>query len=159
MIKRKIISKLTPSGQRMAISVRLLRTGVFTRSVCHEKNNVEKWWDWGIAQEHGESVWSLPPEKRKVMGAALYSKYGTDEEYRTLCNEIISELVISASQVNDPRNKVKVMETLNFSRIATEKEDGTSGFVFIHNWATGWQELIFSTAIDAAAWIKKVNAA
>ena len=49
------------------------------------------------------------------------------------------------------------MDTLNFVRVATEAKDTHSGFLYIHNWATGWQELIFSSKEAAESWITIVN--
>ena len=49
------------------------------------------------------------------------------------------------------------MDTLNFVRVARESKDGSNGFIYIHSWATGWQELIFSSKEDAESWITIVN--
>jgi len=46
------------------------------------------------------------------------------------------------------------METLNFVRVATEAKDSVGGFLYIHYWATGWQELVFSSKENADTWIK-----
>ena len=45
------------------------------------------------------------------------------------------------------------METLNFVRVATEKKDNAKGFIYMHNWATGWQELVFNSKESAEAWL------
>jgi hypothetical protein len=49
------------------------------------------------------------------------------------------------------------METLNFVRVATKAKDNADGFLYIHNWATGWQELIFHTKEEAALWVNSLN--
>lgn len=48
------------------------------------------------------------------------------------------------------------METLNFVRVATKAKDNADGFLYIHNWPTGWQELIFHTKEEAALWVKNL---
>ena len=48
-------------------------------------------------------------------------------------------------------------ETLNFVRVARESKDSHNGFLYIHNWATGFQELIFSSEEAAETWIEIQN--
>jgi hypothetical protein len=49
------------------------------------------------------------------------------------------------------------METLNFLRKAKKQKDGYDGFLYLHRWDTGWQELIFNSKEDADKYIKKLN--
>ena len=49
------------------------------------------------------------------------------------------------------------MQTLNFVRIARESKDNANGFLYVHNWETGFQELIFKSKEEAEEWIKIVN--
>ena len=44
-------------------------------------------------------------------------------------------------------------ETLNYLRAATVKLDGADGFLYIHHWATGWQELVFQSHAAAARFL------
>jgi hypothetical protein len=44
-------------------------------------------------------------------------------------------------------------ETINYLRAATVKVDGADGFLYIHHWATGWQELVFQSHEAAAQYI------
>ena len=44
-------------------------------------------------------------------------------------------------------------EPLNYLRAATVKLDGADGFLYIHHWATGWQELVFQSHEAAAQYI------
>lgn len=48
-------------------------------------------------------------------------------------------------------------QTLKFLRIATAKKDGYDGFLFLHVWSTGWQELIFSSMEKAQKFIDDEN--
>jgi len=48
-------------------------------------------------------------------------------------------------------------ETLNFVRVARESKDSHSGFLYIHTWETGNQQLIFSSKEAAQAWIELAN--
>ena len=48
-------------------------------------------------------------------------------------------------------------ETLGFVRRATAKRDGGDGFLFIHHWPTGWQELVFPSRADAARFLAAAN--
>ena len=50
------------------------------------------------------------------------------------------------------------MDTLQYVRRATWKRDGASGYIYMHHWSTGWQELIFESAEDAKAWHKQTLA-
>jgi len=36
-------------------------------------------------------------------------------------------------------------ETLSYWRVARKQKDGENGFLYIHKWATGHQQLIFPT--------------
>lgn len=47
--------------------------------------------------------------------------------------------------------------TLNYVRKATQKKDGCDGFLYIHHWPTGWQELIFASHKLANKFLKKLN--
>jgi len=49
------------------------------------------------------------------------------------------------------------MQTLNFVRKATEEKDNTLGYLYIHHWPTGWQELIFNSKEKAKTWLKNEN--
>jgi hypothetical protein len=49
-------------------------------------------------------------------------------------------------------------ETINYLRAATVKVDGADGFLYIHHWATGWQELVFQSHEAAAQYIAVRNA-
>ena len=49
------------------------------------------------------------------------------------------------------------METLNFVRVATKAKDDANGFIYIHQWETGFQELIFTSKESAEEWIKNQN--
>ena len=40
-------------------------------------------------------------------------------------------------------------ETLTFQRIAIKKKDGYDGFMYVHCWPTGYQQLIFDTKEQA----------
>ena len=48
-------------------------------------------------------------------------------------------------------------ETLNYVRVARESKDNHNGFLYVHNWPTGFQELIFSSKKSAETWIKIQN--
>lgn len=48
------------------------------------------------------------------------------------------------------------IEALNFVRVA-RVEDNAKGFIYLHNWPTGWQELAFNSKEEANAWILKRN--
>lgn len=43
--------------------------------------------------------------------------------------------------------KLKEGETLVFIRVARKAKDGYDGFLYLHSWATGWQEIILSKKI------------
>jgi len=49
------------------------------------------------------------------------------------------------------------MHTLNFVRVARKAKDNANGFLYIHNWPTGFQELIFKSKEKAEEWILIVN--
>jgi len=51
------------------------------------------------------------------------------------------------------------METLGFVRKASEIKDGVNGFLYIHHWKTGWQELVFKSKDAACAWLDNRNGA
>jgi hypothetical protein len=44
-----------------------------------------------------------------------------------------------------------------YMRKATEAKDGKDGFVYLHRWSTGHQELIFPTQQAAVEWVNKMN--
>ena len=44
-------------------------------------------------------------------------------------------------------------ETLTYSRVAHKAKDGTDGLLFVHTWATGFQELIFQSYDSAKRWL------
>ena len=48
-------------------------------------------------------------------------------------------------------------ETLNYVRVARKSKDSYDGFLYIHTWATGFQQLIFSSKEAAQTWIKIQN--
>jgi hypothetical protein len=45
---------------------------------------------------------------------------------------------------NTTQTKVKP-ETLTYVRVARKAKDGQDGFIYLHHWGTGWQELIYSS--------------
>lgn len=48
--------------------------------------------------------------------------------------------------------------TVNFVRVARKGIDSTdSGFIYMHVWPTGWQELFFHTKDDAVAFETALN--
>lgn len=48
-------------------------------------------------------------------------------------------------------------ETLTFKRVATKAKDGANGFLYIHSWGTGYQELIFESKGSAESAARKLN--
>jgi len=55
--------------------------------------------------------------------------------------------------------KGKAVETLTFVRMATMKKDGQVGRIYRHAWATGYQDLVFTSAADVQAFIDKIKIA
>lgn len=53
--------------------------------------------------------------------------------------------------------KPEVQETLTFLRAAHKAKDGQDGFLCLHAWATGFQELIFPTVQAAIDFRNKLN--
>jgi len=49
------------------------------------------------------------------------------------------------------------MHTLKYVRVAKAAKDGYDGFLYMHHWATGWQELIFATHELANKFLEKLN--
>ncbi len=50
------------------------------------------------------------------------------------------------------------MNKLTLLRRANRYRDRVkSGFVYLHSWPTGWQELIFDNHDDAAKWLVSAN--
>ena len=49
------------------------------------------------------------------------------------------------------------MQTLHFVRVATKAKDSLDGLLYIHQWETGFQELIFNSKESAENWIKNQN--
>jgi len=49
------------------------------------------------------------------------------------------------------------MQTLHFVRAATKAKDSLDGLLYIHQWETGFQELIFNSKESAENWIKNQN--
>jgi len=49
------------------------------------------------------------------------------------------------------------METLSFIRESIDSKDSVNGFLYIHHWGTGWQELVFNSKDDACAWLHNQN--
>lgn len=47
--------------------------------------------------------------------------------------------------------------TLNYVRVANAKKDGYDGFLYIHHWPSGWEELIFASHTLANKFINKLN--
>lgn len=45
-------------------------------------------------------------------------------------------------------------DSLVFKRIALKAKDGKDGFLYVHSWATGFQELIFSSHKQAGTFLK-----
>ena len=55
-------------------------------------------------------------------------------------------------------NKTRVQpETLSFARVATQAKDNADGFLYVHNWATGFQQLVFASKEAAETWISNTN--
>lgn len=48
-------------------------------------------------------------------------------------------------------------ETLVFKRMATKAKDSYKGFLYIHSWNTGYQELIFESKESANRFKEKLN--
>jgi hypothetical protein len=57
--------------------------------------------------------------------------------------------VLSFPQIVSPNGK----ETLNYKRVAHKSNDGDDGLIFVHTWATGFQELIFRDYDHAKKWM------
>lgn len=45
--------------------------------------------------------------------------------------------------------------TLRYIRVARKAKDGYNGFLYIHHWATGAQELVFPTHDDAREFVRR----
>jgi hypothetical protein len=45
-----------------------------------------------------------------------------------------------------------------FLRQATKHKDGHDGVLYLHNWGTGWQELVFPNVEEALKWYAAVTA-
>lgn len=54
-------------------------------------------------------------------------------------------------------SKGKTKHTLTFNRIASRRDSPTDGFVYVHDFGTGFQELVFSTHEQAADYLKGLN--
>jgi len=61
--------------------------------------------------------------------------------------------MVSAPLVVNGQWRVE-MQTLDFVREATKVEDGENGFLYVHDWGTGFQYLIFPSKADAESWIQ-----
>ncbi len=53
--------------------------------------------------------------------------------------------------------KTETKETLHFLRMATKAKNGRTGVLYVHNWATGYQELIFDDHESAKRFEAKLN--
>jgi hypothetical protein len=49
------------------------------------------------------------------------------------------------------------MQYLDYVRVATEDTDNANGYLYIHHWPTGWQQLVFPSKSIAETWIIKIN--
>lgn len=47
----------------------------------------------------------------------------------------------------------KSQDTLTYLRKATAVQDAGAGLLYLHHWATGYQELIFPDAAAAQRWL------
>lgn len=48
-------------------------------------------------------------------------------------------------------------ETLTYLRKATHSKDNADGLLYLHKWATGYQELIFPDEVAAQRWFDTQN--
>ncbi len=58
-----------------------------------------------------------------------------------------------------PLSNAAKTETLGYRCKATVTRHGAKGFVYVHRWATGYQELIFESHRQAAKWINPLGPA
>jgi len=49
------------------------------------------------------------------------------------------------------------MHSLTYLRIATKSRDGADGFLYRHDFGTGYQELVFASHDKASEWAGKLN--
>jgi len=49
------------------------------------------------------------------------------------------------------------LNSLWFFKKVTGAKHGSSGLMYVHDWGTGWQHLIFKSHEEASEWIKGVN--
>lgn len=49
------------------------------------------------------------------------------------------------------------LHTLTKIRRATKQQDGAEGYLYVHQWPTGFQELVFSTESLAQQFLDKLN--
>lgn len=46
---------------------------------------------------------------------------------------------------------------LTYIRLAKKTKDGSAGFLYMHIWKSGWEELVFKSHEQAREWAKKIN--
>lgn len=50
-----------------------------------------------------------------------------------------------------------ILENLTYLRVAYKAKDGDNGFLYIHTWPSGYQELVFSSHTAAERFKAKLN--
>lgn len=86
-----------------------------------------------------------------MSGYANFGSVGGDHRMIAAIAENIAKVFELLGKTITPKH------SLHYKRMATKHNDGAKGFMYVHVWPTGYQELIFPSKEAAAKYLAAVN--